>query len=110
MIDLWLGHSLLMSLYPRTVIFTRVYSLPSPHPHTHYLGQDGKTGGWAFPSPDHLGSDYTKSQAGRISLESRPGSFSPPPAGSLRGFHLYIHCERLIEFLEIEVTKIWSPA
>lgn len=36
------------------------------------------------------------------------GSFSLSPAGSMRGFIFYIYCENQFEFLEINLTIIWS--
>jgi hypothetical protein len=36
-------------------------------------------------------------------------SFSPPPAGSQRGFFSDLHCENLVQFLEIKLTKLRDP-
>ena len=36
-------------------------------------------------------------------------SFSPPYAGSTRGFFSSIHYENLIELLVVKLTKVWRP-
>lgn len=34
--------------------------------------------------------------------------FSPSPAGSMRGFFSSIHCENMVELLEVKLTKVWD--
>ena len=34
--------------------------------------------------------------------------FPPPPAGSMRGLFSDIHCENLVELLEVKLTKVWD--
>lgn len=55
-------------------------------------------------STGQLGSD--KVLAGKVSPEARPASFSPPPAGGIKGYFFYIHCKDHVQFLEMKVTKI----
>lgn len=60
-----------------------------------------------FLSSGHLGSH--KTPAHKVSPEVKPGSFSSPPARSMRGLLSDTHHEDLTEFLEIKLRKAGCP-
>lgn len=62
-----------------------------------------------LPLPGHLG--FYKPPAGQVSPEAKPGSFVPPPVGSMRGFFFFhIHYKDLVDLLEMKITKTWGLA
>lgn len=40
-----------------------------------------------------------------------PSPHQPPtPAGSTQGIFCSVHCEGLLELLEVKLTKVWGPS
>lgn len=80
--------------------------LPPTHTHLHQVGSnDGRTLELGISlSTGHLGSE--KALAGKVPLKARPASFSPPPAGGIKGYSFHIHCKDHGQFLDKNVVAL----
>lgn len=111
----------LVSQYLWAVNFTYVLS---PQPPLQWNTMAGGGWSWVFPVPqvsyflmklEQIRLWLTRFSCGQTLLRTQcsgvfqNGSFFPLTAGSTREIFSIIHCENLVEYLQVKLMKVWRP-